>query len=402
MDKRLRAELLKQNEKFASRAYRVLALAFKEYKKPLEKDLIFLGLVLLADPPRKEVKCAIKDCHSAGIRVIMITGDNPLTAKAIAEQVGIKSNGVLTGSDLDRLSDEELAETLSHGVNIFARTSPFHKLRLLELLKREGKSVAMTGDGINDALALKRADVGIAMGVKGTEVAKEASDMILLDDNFATIRNAVKEGRRIFDNIQKFVSYLFVCNLAEVLVVFFGLLCFTFKEPLLFPVQILWINLLTDGLPAIALGLDPARPDILKRRPRRKEEGVIDKRLSLLIPAIGLKKSLLILLIFYLILETLGLKKARTALFTMFIIYEFIRVAVIRFQEKLSFCSNKFLIGALLLTLAAQLAVIYTPLRTAFHVTWLGVYEWIIIGIGALIGFITSIALTEAIMKWVK
>jgi len=401
LDKRLRARLLRKNEEFASKAYRVLALAFKEYEEPLEENLVFLALVLLADPPRKEARKAIRDCRNAGIRVIMITGDNPITAKAVADQVGIRSNGVLTGSELDRLSDEEIAKALKRGVNVFARTNPFHKLRILELLQREGRIVAMTGDGINDALALKRADVGIAMGIKGTEVAKEASDMILLDDNFASIRNAVREGRRIFDNIQKFVSYLFVCNIAELLVVFLGLLLFAFEEPLLFPIQILWINLLTDGLPAIALGLDPARPDVLKRKPRRKEEGIIDRRLSLLIPTIGIKKSLLILLVFYLVLGAFGLEKARTTLFTCFIIYEFIRIAVIRFQEKIGFFSNKFLIGALLATLAIHLAVIYTPLGRAFHVVPLGFYEWFILGSGALVGFVTSIAITKVVMKWV-
>ncbi|HDM31873.1 MAG TPA: HAD family hydrolase, partial [bacterium] len=179
-------KILKKNLEFASKALRVIALAYKPYEKPLDKNLIFLGLVAIQDPPRKEVKEAIKDCYKAGIRVIMITGDNPQTALAIANQIGLKTTGVLTGQEIERLNEEQLAKKLEEGINVFARTNPFHKLKILEILKRNGNIVAMTGDGVNDALALKKADVGIAMGKRGTEVAKEASDMVLLDDNFAT------------------------------------------------------------------------------------------------------------------------------------------------------------------------------------------------------------------------
>ncbi|HDI02792.1 MAG TPA: calcium-translocating P-type ATPase, PMCA-type, partial [Candidatus Aenigmarchaeota archaeon] len=322
----VKQKILEKNKEFASKGYRILALAYKEYEKPLEKNLVFIGLVILSDPPRPEVKEAVKECRKAGIRVIMITGDNPMTARAVANEVGIQSAGIVTGDELDRMSAKELKNALEKGVNIFARTSPFHKLKILEILGKE-HVVAMTGDGVNDSLALKKADVGIAMGIKGSEVAKEASDIILLDDNFASIRNAVKGGRRIFDNIRKFVNYLLTCNLAEVLVVLFATLYFPFI--VLYPIQILWINLVTDGLPALALAVDPARPDIMRRKPRKREEGIIDKKLATIIGAIGAEKAAIILMTFFATLP-LGVERARSVLFTSFIIYELMRIGVIR------------------------------------------------------------------------
>ena len=403
LDEGTKKKILEKNKEFASQAYRVLALAYKEYKKPLEENLIFIALVALSDPPRPEVKEAVEECYSAGIRVIMITGDNPETAKAIAREVGIKSEGVITGDELDKLSNEELKEHLDRGVNIFARTSPFHKLRILELLQSDGHVVAMTGDGVNDALALKRADVGIAMGIRGTEVAKEASDIILLDDNFATIRNAVKEGRRIFDNIRKFVDYLLTCNVAEVMVVLLATLAFPFIS--LYPMQILWINFITDGLPAIALSVDPARPDVMKRKPRRREEGIINKKLAMLISGIGIKKSLIILGTFLATLP-LGVSNARATLFTGFIMYEFVRIAVIRYNEKLTslkdWLANRFLVYSLLLSLCLQLLILYSPLAPIFKVVPLGVEEWLILLVGTLIGLGSGILIAWVVDKLTK
>jgi len=382
---------------------RVLALAYKVYSRPLDKDLVFVGLVALQDPPRKEVKEAIEECYSAGIRVIMITGDNPETAKAIAEQVGLKSSGVVTGKELDRMKDEELKEVLDKGINIFARTNPFHKLRILEVLQKSGNVVAMTGDGVNDALALKKADVGISMGIKGTEVAKEASDIILLDDNFASIRNAVKEGRRIFDNIRKFVDYLLTCNVAEVTTVLLSTIFFPFIA--LYPAQILWVNLITDGLPALALSVDPARPDVMKRKPRKKEEGIINKRLAFLIGGIGIKKSLVIIGTFLAALP-FGIDVARTVLFTGFIMYEFVRIAVIRYNEKmLSFkywFANKFLVVSLIISLLLQLMIIYTPIGQYFKVVPLGIEQWGILIIGTIVGFVLGILIAKIVEKFVK
>ena len=403
LDEKTRKFVLDQNERFASKGFRILALAYKEYEEPVEENLVFIGLVLLSDPPRPEVKEAVEECYSAGIRVIMITGDNPLTAKAIAEEVGIHTEGVLTGSELDKMSDEELRAALDRGVNIFARTTPFHKLRILEVLQKEGHVVAMTGDGVNDALAIKKADVGIAMGIKGTEVAKEASDIVLLDDNFATIRNAIKEGRRIFDNIRKFVDYLLTCNVAEVLVVLLSTIAFPFIS--LYPAQILWINLITDGLPALALSVDPARPDVMKRRPRKREEGIINKKLLALITCIGVKKSAVVIGTFLATLP-LGVEKARSTLFTAFIMYEFVRIAVIRYNEKLArlrdWFANRFLVYSLILSFVLQLVILYSPLGAYFKVVPLGISEWCVLLAGTVIGFASGILIAWMVDKLTK
>jgi len=395
-------KILKQNKEFASKALRVLGFAFSETKSPecMEKNLVWLGLQAMIDPPRTEVKNALNECRTAGIRVIMLTGDNPLTAKAIADEIGLKSRRVIEGEYIDRLSERELEKELDSGVNIFARISPFHKLRILEILKKNSR-VAMTGDGVNDALALKKADVGIAMGIRGTEVAKESSDMILLDDNFATITAAIKEGRRIFDNIRKFVNYLFVCNFAEVGILFLATLLLTLKEPILLPVQLLWVNLLTDGLPALALGIDPARPDIMLKPPRKKEEPIINKRLWCLIGTIGSNKMLILFATFFFILP-LGVESARSALFTGFILYEFVRVATIRYQERLGWLSNKWLLGALIGSVLLQLMIIYTPLNVFFHIIPLGVYEWTVLVTGVIVSYITAIAITKVVVRFVR
>ncbi|RMD58916.1 cation-translocating P-type ATPase, partial [Candidatus Parcubacteria bacterium] len=389
----LRAEdkkkILAQSEKFSSDALRVLGFAYKEggeevHAKP-EEDLVWIGLQAMSDPPHPEIVQVLKECRTAGIRVIMITGDSLNTAVAIADKIGLKSKGALTGQDIDRLGEGGLKEKLASGVNIFARTNPFHKLKILKILKADSR-VAMTGDGVNDALALKQADVGIAMGKKGTTVAKESSDIILLDDNFATIVTAVKEGRRIFNNIRKFINYLLVSNLAEVFVIFLSTLFFTLQKPILLPIHILWINLLTDGMPALALGVDPAGRDVMKEPPRRKNEPIIDRKLGWLIGAIGAKKTLILLLTFILVLPA-GEGQARTALFTGFILYEFVRIASIRSQEKLGWFSNSWLVLALSVSLLLQFLIIYTPLNSYFHVEALGVYGWSILGAGVVIGY---------------
>jgi len=399
----LRRKILKENEKFASKGCRVLGLAYKDYVELDEKNLTFVGLIIMEDPSRPEVKEAIAECYLAGVRTVMITGDNPMTAKAIADEVGIKTKSILIGDDLDKMNEKELKKVLGEGVNIFARTTPFHKMRILEILQKKGHIVAMTGDGVNDSLALKKADVGIAMGIKGTEVAKEASDIILLDDNFATIKNAVKEGRKIFDNIRKFVNYLLTCNVAEVIVVLVGTSFFSFVP--LYPVQILWINLITDGLPALALSMDPAKPGIMKEKPRKKTEGIVNKKLAILIGGIGIKKALMLLVIFLIILP-LGEEKTRTALFTGFIMYEFVRIGVIRYNENLSslkdWFANKFLVYSLILSFVLQLVLIYSPLNTYFGVVPLGLYEWGVLFGGTIVGFILGIVIVRVVNKAVK
>lgn len=400
LNNEIKDKILDKNKQLAAQGYRILALAYKDYTKPYEENLVFIALIMLSDPARPEVKQAIKECRQAGIRTIMITGDNPLTAQAIGKQVGIKSQQVIIGDQLNTMDDEELENALNNQVNIFARTTAFHKLRILEILQKQNHVVVMTGDGVNDSLALKKADIGAAMGIKGTEVAKEASDIILLDDNFETIKNSIKEGRRIFDNIRKFINYLLTCNIAEVVVVLLATLLFPFIA--IYPVQILWINLITDGLPALALAVDPARPDIMKRKPRKKSEGIINKKLATLILTIGIKKAGLILLVFYLVLP-LGIEKARTVMFTGFIMFELVRIAIIRYNEKLSslkmWFANKFLVYSLIISIILQLIIIYSPLSSYFKVAPLGLYEWIVLLIGTAAGFSLGILVAKLIDK---
>ena len=402
-DKAGRQAALKQYQHFANQALRVIACAFKPLDSPAdfkEENLIWLGMIALMDPPRPEAAAALVETKKAGIRTIMLTGDYAGTARAIAKMVGLETKGIISGRELEQMSDDKLLAQLDEGVNIFARISPFHKLRILKLLQRRYHSVAMTGDGVNDALALKQADIGIAMGIKGTEVAKQASDIILLNDNFATIRDAVREGRRSLDNISKFVNYLAVSNLAEVGVIFVSTLFFALREPILLPVHILWINLITDGIPALALGLDPARPQIM-RQPPRAGKPLIDKRLRWIIGAIGLKK-MVVLLVTFLILLPAGLPIARTALFTGFILYEFVRIASIRAQEKLRWLDNKWLIAALLVSLLLQLIIIYSPLNHFFQVVPLGIYPWIVLLLGVLVGYFSALFITRLIDKRFK
>ena len=384
----------------------MIGFAYRELGKEeglgpkIENNLVWIGLEGIMDPPRKGVSKAISECRSAGIRVIMMTGDNPMTARAISEQIGIESHKVFVGSQIGEMSDAEILRELRLGANIFARLSPENKFRIMRILKEDGNVVAMTGDGVNDALALKKADVGVSMGIRGTEVAKQASDLILLDDNFVTVVSAVKEGRRIFDNIRKFVNYLLTSNLAEVAVIFFATIFISLKEPILLPAQLLWINLLTDGFPALALGVDPARPGIMKEKPREKGTGVIDKKLSWLISLIGAKKSIMLLATFFAADYFYGSQVARTTLFTGFVLYEFVRVGSIRYQESLSWLSNKWLLAALGFSLLLQAVVVYTPVSEFFGVVSLGFGPWIILVSGIVLGYLLAIWITRAVVKF--
>lgn len=270
------------NDKMADKALRVLGFAYKElsnyedYKN--QSNLIFLGLVGMIDPPRKEAKQAVKTCLKAGIKTIMITGDNKNTACAIAKQIGIYKDNhkVLTGKELDSISDENLAKQIKD-ISVFARVSPNNKVQIVRVLKKMGNVVAMTGDGVNDAPAIKEADIGVSMGIIGTDVTKQTAEVILLDDNFATLINAVEEGRIIYSNIRKFIRYLLSCNIGEVVTMFLGIVMGL--PIILLPIQILLVNLVTDGLPAIALGLEPAEKDIMKAKPRKSSDGIFANRL---------------------------------------------------------------------------------------------------------------------------
>ncbi len=390
-------KILSKNAEFGKRALRVLAFAYKELSgketdTQFESGLVFLGMQGMLDPPRKGVGEAIKECRDAGIRVIMVTGDNINTAKAIGAELGFSAKNALTGLEIEEMSDKKLESALQK-TEIFARVSPSHKVRILETLQAEGKIVAMTGDGVNDAPALKRADVGVAMGIRGTDVAKETSDLVLLDDNFITIRDAVAEGRGIFDNIRKFVNYLLSSNVAEVLVVFvFTMLALEFRfgegAIILTAAQLLWINLLTDGLPAVALGLDPKAEGIMKRSPRKKSEGIIDARMIYSILAIGTAMSAVILAVFlhsFFSLEGAPERfaTAQTMAFTCFVVFEMVRVQTVRAYFNTRIFSNKWLWIAVLASFLLHLTVLYSPLSVFFRVVPLGMGQWGSIALGA-------------------
>jgi Ca2+-transporting ATPase len=326
-----RANILLQNEAMAQSALRVLGLAYKELpecppeleEEAVENEMVFLGLVGMIDPPRDEAVAAVKICRQIKIKTVMITGDHELTAVAIAREIGIYRKGdlVLTGRRLEKMTQEEL-EKLVDRVSVYARVSPLHKLNIVKAWKARGEVVAMTGDGVNDAPALKQADIGIAMGITGTEVTKDAADMVLSDDNFATIVNAVERGRWIYDNIKKYLTYLLRCNITEVAVIG-GIVLILGPEYLpLLPAAILYINLATDGLPALALGIAPPDPDIMQRPPRDPREGVFTWDVkAFILMALILETPFFYFLFFH---ERTSLTHARTEIFFLFVIIELI------------------------------------------------------------------------------
>ncbi|WP_136715511.1 cation-translocating P-type ATPase [Halorientalis salina] len=388
-----RAAILERTESFAADALRVLGFARKtvpDAEAPdaeIESGMVFLGLQGMIDPPRREVEDAVADCRRAGIDVVMATGDNLATARAIGEQIGFDPDGAMTGGEFAALSEHERAEAVED-VEVFARAEPEHKVTVLQTLQENGHDVAMTGDGVNDAPALQGADVGIAMGQRGTDVAKQASDMILQDDNFVTIRDAVETGRGIFDNVRTFVNYLLSANAGEVLVVFFGVLLGSLLFPDLFegseavglvltPVMLLWVNLVTDGLPALALGADPTAPNVMDRPPRGRGEPIIDRRVLASILAIGVVMTVVGLGLFFARLAATGsLVRAQTTLFTFLVVIELARIQLIRRRYGKSLRSNPWLVGAVALTLGLQLLVLYTPLADLFDVVPLALEAW--------------------------
>ena len=379
-----RKNILKANYEMTSQALRVLAFAYKPLKeKTAEEDLIFIGLQGMIDPPRPEVKEAIEKCKSAGIKVVMITGDHQNTADAIARELGITGRSV-TGAELERMKDKEF-ESLVNDIAVYSRTSPEQKTRITETLRKKGHIVAMSGDGVNDAPALKKADVGIAVG-SGTDVTKEAADIVLTDDNFATIVAAVEEGRGIYDNIKKFVTYMLSANFSEILVVFTALLI-SMPLPLL-PLQILWINLLTDGLPALAIGVEANEKDIMKRKPRNPREKILSRENFSVILFVGAVLAAETLFLFSLHLPDEA--KARTMAFTTLVVGELFAAANFRSYgtiNKIGFLSNRKFLAAVSASLILQIAVIYIPLmNAAFQTVPLGLAEWsAVLGAGALL-----------------
>jgi len=375
-------EILEQNKKMASRALRVLAMAIKQDNKT-----IFVGMQGMIDPPRKEVKKAIELCKKAGIKVYMITGDHINTAAAIASQLNIQPNAV-EGKDLDKLSDTDLQKLVKEKF-VFARTTPEHKSRILDALQKNKEIVAMTGDGVNDAPALKKADIGIAMNIKGTDIAKESSDMILIDDNFSSIVKAIREGRIVYDNIKKFVKYLLSVNFDEILVVIFALLI---KIPIPFlPLQILWLNLVTDSLPALALSKERDEEDVMNKPPRDPKEHILKGTFYFIIIA-GILAFFATLLLFMLEYKTTGnLEKARTIAVTQAVMFEMFLVFSCRSDKsirKTNLFSNKYLIGAVLITFIVQIIAVYTPLGAPFKFTPLTLKDWLIILLVSSSGFI--------------
>ncbi|MEW6035192.1 MAG: cation-translocating P-type ATPase [Candidatus Micrarchaeota archaeon] len=389
-----REEIEEHNRGMASSALRVLGFAFKKGPKSydeadMENDLVFLGLMGMIDPPRAGVKEAVGDCRKAGIRVIMITGDNKYTAEAIGKELGFRG-GALNGEELDRMDERELARAVEK-VDVYARTSPKHKVMLLKALKSGGHIVCMTGDGVNDAAAIKNSDVGIAMGIRGTEVTKQASDIIIVDDNFITIRDAISEGRGTFDNIRKFVVYLLGANIAEVLIVFLATITGLGISPKI-AIQLLWINLVTDGLPALALGVDPPAKDIMSRKPRKKGARMVDKDTVYFLGAIGFSATISILAVYAHMLSLGDAVRAQAVLFTTFVLLEMLTVYAVRWRYRTGVMANMWLHFAVALSVLLQFAVLYSPLSPMFGVVPLGFGEIEEIAAGML-GFLVLLAL---------
>jgi Ca2+-transporting ATPase len=400
LDDTTRESILKVNSDFAGNAIRVLAFACKELTdysddvEPKEEGLIFVGLQGMIDPPRTEVKEAIATCKSAGIRSVMITGDYSKTAKAIAESLGIEGD-VLSGSELDGMDEETLSHNVKN-ISIFARVNPEHKIRIVRSLRESGEVVAMSGDGVNDAPAIKEADIGVAMGITGTDVSKDTADMILTDDRYTSIVHAVEQGRGIYENIQKFINYLLSSNLGEVLILF-GAMVLGFTDPAtgsiampLIATQILWLNLVTDGLPAVAMGVDPIRPTVMDAKPRDPKEKIITKKIAANIVLISTLMAVAVLILFWRFLPE-GAEVARTIAFTSIVLLEMVRIVMIRSQYGLSFFSNMYLIWAVAVSLILQVGVVYIPfLNTVFKTAPLNLTHWAYMGVMVVILFVVG------------
>ena len=378
----LRATILEHNREMASQALRVLAVAYRPLEQmpaelspeTVEHDLVFVGLLGMIDPPRPEVIDAIRVAKGAGLRTVMVTGDYKDTAEAIARDIGLcTSNGlVLTGADIDRLSDEELSASVNR-IDVCCRVSPQHKTRIVDAFKAREHVVAMTGDGVNDAPALKRANIGVAMGITGTDVAKQTADMVLTDDNFASIVAAIEQGRIIYSNIRKFVYFLLACNVGEILIVF-GAMVFGMPMPLR-PVQLLWLNLVSDGAPALALGLEKGDRDIMQQPARSPREPVINRHMAAGIAVVGVVDMLAILGVFYLAMQIHPghLEAAQTMAFVTLCTSELFRAFAARSEIHSVFSiglfSNRWMVAAVSVSFALVLAVVYVPFLAPFFDT---------------------------------
>ncbi|QNK54636.1 calcium-translocating P-type ATPase, SERCA-type [Paenibacillus sp. PAMC21692] len=395
----LKRKCAEAGEAMAGSALRVLGLAYKdvrpaekvETEDDAEQGLVFIGLAGMIDPPRREVKDAIATCRRAGIKTVMITGDHQLTAEAIAGQLGIMSRGAVsvTGKQLEEMTDEEL-EKRADDISVYARVSPEHKLRIVKALQRRGHTVAMTGDGVNDAPAIKAADIGIAMGITGTDVSKEASALVLSDDNFSTIVAAIEEGRGIYENIRKFIRYLLASNVGEIMVMFLAMMA---GLPLpLVPIQILWVNLVTDGLPAMALGVDQAEKDLMQQKPRQAKENIFARRLGWKIISRGILIGLCTLGAFWITLvaegnDPQGLMTAQTVAFATLVMAQLIHVFDCRSSRSIFHRNpfqNKYLVLAVLSSLLLMVGVLYIEaLQPIFKTVPIGFREWCLVFVAA-------------------
>jgi Ca2+-transporting ATPase len=396
-----RVTILAANDRMASDALRVLGLAYRDLPpgipdEEVERNLVFLGLAGMMDPPRPEAKAAVRACQEAGIRVVMVTGDNPVTARAVARELDLAKGEIMTGAELDRITDAELEERVER-VGIHARVSPEHKLRIVDALKSRGEVVAMTGDGVNDAPALKRADIGVAMGITGTEVAKEASDMVITDDNFASIEQAVEEGRVIYANILAAVKYLISCNIGELIAILAAILA-GLPSPLT-PLQILWMNIVTDSPPALALAMNPADPGVMGRPPQDPEEGILTARSAAGMAAGGLLMAAVTLAVFTLDNPLL----AGTMAFSVIILYQkFFALAVSGSGDTpvlgTGLFRNRWLWAAFAFGIASQFVITaWGPARAVFDTVALGPAEWGIVLLASSTGFFVPEA-----AKWIR
>lgn len=392
LEQQHRDTILKTNEDMARDALRVLGMAYKDIRdlsrgsgeQAYENGLTFIGMMGMIDPPRPEAKEAVALCKRAGIKPVMITGDHSVTAVAIARDLGILTEGeeAVTGAQLEDISDRDLVDRVDH-ISVYARVSPEHKVRIVKAWQARGQIVAMTGDGVNDAPALKIADIGAAMGIVGTDVSKEASDMVLTDDNFATVVAAVEEGRVIFANILKAIQFLLSCNVGEILTLFVATML-NWHEPLL-PIHILWVNLVTDSLPALALGVDPAEKNIMDRKPRNPEKNIFDKGMITRIIYQGIMVGTLTLAAFVFGSQR-SLEAGRTMAFTVLALSQLAHAFNVRSNRqsvfKMGLLSNRYLLGAVTLSALLVFAVLEVPLlASVFKVTALSAAEWKMVGI---------------------
>lgn len=382
-------QIQRENEKMAGKALRVIAVAYKDLDflpqkidtYTIEDNLIFVGLIGMIDPPREGVKEAVKTCKKAGIKTVMITGDHIVTAKAIAKELNIleTKDKAITGQELDKIPQQELEKTIAQ-YSVFARVTPEHKVRIVKAWQKTGAIVAMTGDGVNDSPALKNADIGIAMGKNGTDVAKNAADMVLADDNFVTIVEAVKQGRTIYDNIKKAIHFLIATNIGEIVTIFMGLVL-GLKSPLL-AIQLLWINLVTDSLPAIAIGLEPPDKDIMNRKPVSSRKGIFADGLWNKIVVEGIMIGMLTLVAFSLGNRFFGLEVGRTMAFLSMGLLELVHSFNIKSEQsifKIGILENKFLIGSFILGTAIQISVVLIPaLAEIFKLVPLNQMQWML------------------------